>query len=130
MHFYIAAITEMSSKLLSLSHYENVTLYPGASIQKIDGLFDLCDYYLDINHESEIVSAVKQAFLHNQLIVGFEQTLHNKAFVSGEHVFSGYEAMAAFLNKIIGNKTLIDRQLEVQKRAALSEEVTAYEGLF
>ena len=48
MHFYIAALTEMSSKLLSLSRYDNVTLYPGARTGFIDGLFDTCDYYLDI----------------------------------------------------------------------------------
>ena len=130
MRFHIAAITEMSSKLTDLSRYENVTLYPGASIQKLDELFDRCDYYLDINHESEIVSAVKQAFLHNQLILGFGQTLHNKTFISNEHVFSGYQAMAAFLKKIMGNETMIKKQLELQKKAAMSENVAAYAGLF
>ena len=130
MRFHIAAITEMSSKLMSLSRYENVTMYPGVSIRKIDELFDRCDYYLDINHESEIVSAVKQAFLHNQLILGFGQTLHNKTFISNEHVFDGYEAMVAFLNKIMGNETMIDKCLELQKKAAMSEKAAAYVALF
>ena len=35
MRFHIAAITEMSSKLMRLSQYENVTLYPGASAKKL-----------------------------------------------------------------------------------------------
>lgn len=130
MRFHIAAITEMSSKLMSLSRYDNVTTYPGASIQKIDELFDCCDYYLDINHESEIVSAVKQAFLHNQLILGFEQTLHNKTFISNEHVFSEYQAMAAFLKKIMGNEAMIKERLEQQRKAAMSEGAAAYAGLF
>lgn len=129
MHFHIAAITEMSSKLLNLSQYENVTLYPGARIGKIDELFDNCDYYLDINHESEIVSAVKQAFLHNQLILGFKQTLHNKAFVAAEHVFSGHTAMIAFLNKVMGHAGMIREQIDLQKREAMSEETTAYAEL-
>lgn len=129
MHFHIAAITEMSSKLMSLSKYENVTLYPAAKMARIDELFDVCDYYLDINHESEIVSAVKQAFLHNQLILGFKETLHNKTFIADEHVFDNYKAMAAFLNGIMENEALIKEQIKLQKRSALSEETATYADL-
>lgn len=129
MHFHIAALTEMSSKLMSLSQYQNVTLYPGASTKKIEELFDICDYYLDINHESEVASAVKKAFLHNQLILGFKETLHNKAYVADEHVFEGHEAMIAFLNKIMGHEPLIKKRLNLQKKIAMSERVTAYTGL-
>lgn len=126
MHFHIAAITEMSSKLMDLSHYENVTLYPGASVQRIEELFDSCDYYLDINHESEIVSAVKQAFLHDQLILGFEQTLHNKMFIASEHIFKEHETMLSVLKKIMGNEALLQKRLNLQKRKAMSEKATAY----
>lgn len=129
MRFHIAAITEMSPKLMSLSQYENVTLYPGASTKRLSGLFDRCDYYLDINHESEIVSAVKEAFLHNQLILGFQQTLHNKTYIADEHVFEGHEAMIAFLNKVMGHEAMIRKQLNLQKKAAMSERVTAYTAL-
>lgn len=129
MHFYIAAITEMSSKLLSLSRYDNVTLYPGARTEIIHELFDSCDYYLDINHEAEIVSAVKQAFLHNQLILGFKQTLHNKVFVPEEHVFYNHEAMIAFLNQIMDHEEMIKVQIDLQKREAVSEETAAYVAL-
>ena len=130
MRFHIAAITDMSSKLMSLSRYENVELYPGASSKRFDELFDRCDYYFDINHESEIVSAVKQAFLHDQLILGFKETLHNKAFLPEAHVFSGHEAMIAFLNKIMGNEAMIREQIELQKEVSMSEETTAYADLF
>ncbi len=129
MHFHIAAITEMSSKLMSLSQYQNVTLYPGARTGVIDELLDTCDYYLDINHEAEIVSAVKQAFLHNQLILGFKQTLHNKAFIASEHVFDNQNIMIDFLNKVMGNKDAIYRQIDLQKKAAMSEETAAYADL-
>ena len=129
MHFYIAAITEMSSKLMSLSHYDNVTLYPAARTKVIDQLFDTCDYYLDINHEGEIVSAVKQAFLHNQLILGFRQTLHNKTFIPAEHVFDSYEGLAAFLKQVMDQKEQIREQIALQKREAMSEEAAAYAAL-
>lgn len=130
MHFHIAAVTEMSSKLMALARYENVTLYPGAKSSKFDELFNRCDYYLDINHESEIMSAVKQAFLHNQLILGFKGTLHNRTYIAAEHIFNGHEAMIAFLNRVMGQEEMINKQLDRQKRAALSEEATTYAKLF
>lgn len=130
MHFYIAAITEMSSKLMSLSQYDNVTLYPAARTEMIDQLFEICDYYLDINHEAEIVSAVKQAFLHDQLILGFKQTLHNKSFIAAEHVFDSYQGLVAFLNQVMGQKEQIREQIDLQKREAMSEEAAVYAGLF
>ncbi len=126
MHFHIAAITEMSSKLMSLSQYQNVTLYPGARTGMIDELFDTCDYYLDINHEAEIVSAVKQAFLHDQLILGFRQTLHRRGYTAPEHVFEDSKALIAFLDQVMGNEEMIKGQLDRQKREAMSEEVAAY----
>lgn len=129
MHFHIAAITEMSSKLMGMSQYENVTLYPGARAGMIEELFDTCDYYLDINHEGEIVSAVKQAFLHSQLILGFRQTLHNKFLIAAEHVFDNHEAMAAFLNQVMGREEMIMEQIGLQKKAAMSEETAAYADL-
>lgn len=129
MHFHIAALTEMSSKLMSLSQYQNVALYPGASTKKIEELFDTCDYYLDINHESEIVSAVRQAFLHNHLILGWKQTLHNRAFVAPEHVFEEQESMVTFLRNVMGRKEMINRQIDLQKKAAMSEETVVYADL-
>ncbi|MCM1190414.1 MAG: accessory Sec system glycosylation chaperone GtfB [bacterium] len=129
MNFHIAAVTEMSSKLMSLSQYQNVTLYPGARTEAIDKLFDTCDYYLDINHEAEIVSAVKQAFLHNHLILGFNQTLHNRTFIAKEHIFDNYEAMAAFLHKVMGQEEMINSQIDLQKKTAMSEETAAYADL-
>lgn len=127
--FHIAAITEMSSKLMSLSQYENVTLYPGVKAKKAEELFDSCDYYLDINHEGEILSAVKQAFLHNQLILGFKQTLHNRTYIAPEHVFDKHEEMIGFLNKVVGNEEAINRQIDLQQKAAMSEETAAYADL-
>ena len=81
------------------------------------------------NHEGEIVSAVKQAFLHNQLILGFRQTLHNKTFIPAGHVFESYEGMAAFLNRVMDQKEQIREHIDLQKREAMSEEAAAYAAL-
>ena len=83
MNFNIAAITEMSSKLMAFGSEPNVRLYPVASKKALDHLFKECDWYLDINYGSEIASSVKRAFLNNQLILGFAKTLHQRRYSHG-----------------------------------------------
>ena len=92
--FRIAAVTEMSSKLLDMLRYPNVVLYQNASPQKIQELYQLSDIYLDINHSNELLQAVRQAFEHNLLILGFNQTVHNKLYIAPEHLFESSEVAA------------------------------------
>ena len=87
-HFHIGALTEMSSKLMRLIAYQNVTLYPNINYNTINELFETCAFYLDINHGVEILSAVRQAFLNNLLVLSFENTTHNKEFTLSEHIFA------------------------------------------
>ena len=86
--FRIAAVTEMSSKLLTLLSYPNVVLYQNASPQKIRELYQLSDLYLDINYGNELLDAVRQAFEHNMLILAFDQTAHNRPYTAPEHLFN------------------------------------------
>lgn len=129
MHFHIAAITEMSSKLLSLSKYENVTLYPAAKTKHIEKLFDICDFYLDINHGNEIMSAVKTAFLHNHLIAGFSKTTHNKRYIAAEHIFDDYQALVDFLKSVMNDTLKISKHIRLQKDAAMAENPSEYAKL-
>jgi hypothetical protein len=85
--FRIAAVTEMSSKLLTLLSYPNVVLYQNASPQKIRELYQLSDLYLDINYGNELLDAARQAFEHNMLILAFDQTAHNRLYTAPEHLF-------------------------------------------
>lgn len=128
MHFTIAAITEMSSKLMSLDKYENVSLYPGVKMHVLDELFQNCDFYLDINHESEIVSAVQKAFLYNQLILGFRETLHNPDYIAKEHIYEmeHVEQMILDLKLILGDMNLVDKHIEIQHKAAMLENAERY----
>ena len=90
--FRIAAVTEMSSKLLDMLRYPNVVLYQNASPQKIQELIsNLSDIYLDINHSNELLQAVRQAFEHNLLILGFNQTVHNRLYIAPVHLFESSE---------------------------------------
>ena len=129
LHFHVAAITEMSSKLMNLASYENVSLYPGIKENALDKLFVKCDYYLDINYESEIVSAVRKAFLHNQLIFAFRETQHNKDYVAKEHIFMAaeYEKLAAAVAKAMSSRKVSEEGLDRQHLAALSETKEAYQ---
>lgn len=128
LHFHIAAITEMSAKLLSVGAYENVTMYPGVKMQVLDELFDRCDYYLDINHEGEIVSAVSRAFLQNQLILGFAETLHNRDYIAPEHSYpeAEPERLIEELRRLADDSEAVDRELTKQREAALAETGESY----
>lgn len=128
LHFNIVAITEMSSKLMSMEQYGNVTLYPGVKMKVLEGLFDKCDYYLDINHESEIVSAVQKAFLHNQLVFAFKETLHNPNYVAGEHIFTIAQAedMIRLLKEVLADEAQMQVHLKMQHEVAGLESVETY----
>ena len=131
MHFHITALTEMSSKLTALDAYDNVSLYPGVKTSILDELFETCDYYFDINHESEIVSAVHKAFLHNHLIFAFKETMHNADYVAEEHVFlaSEWERMCADVKTAMADVKVAKKMLQRQKRTALAETVKSYQKL-
>ena len=86
--FRIAAVTEMSTKLLDMIRYPNVVLYQNASPHKIQELYQLSDIYLDINYGNELLQAVRQAFENNQLILSFEETAHNRRYIAPNHIFA------------------------------------------
>ena len=134
MHFHVAAITEMSSKLMSAGQYDNVSLYPNVKMSVLDSLFEKCDFYLDINHEGEIVDAVHRAFLNNMLIVGYEETMHNAYYTADTNTFkeSEYADMAEALNLTLAmphgrfQDFDIDEALAMQKKAAVAADATDY----
>ena len=131
VHFHIAALTEMSSKLMLVGAYDNVSLYPGVKMSTLEDLFDQCDYYLDINRESEIVSAVRTAFLHNQLIFAFKETLHNQDCVAEEHIYILEESdkLIADMKHVVVDEKVMKEHLILQHKAAMSEEKESYQLL-
>ena len=128
IHFHIAALTEMSSKLMSMGTFDNVTLYPGVKLSILDELFMKCDFYFDVNHEAEIVSAVRKAFLHNHLIFAFKETLHNKDYVSDERIYASNDVnqMIADVKAVVAEPKILQEYLTLQHQAALAESVDAY----
>ncbi len=130
IQFHIAAITEMSSKLLSFGKYDNVRLYPNVRESMVEELFGKCDYYFDINHANEILDAVKQAFLHDQLIMGFPQTLHNPRYISDEQICPDAEALCAQVRSFSADASLLHAAVLLQRRTAMAEEKDAYRAIF
>lgn len=131
MQFHIAAITEMSSKLMALDKYANVKLYPGVKMQVLDELFDICDFYLDINYENEIASAVRRAFLHNHLIFAFRDTIHNNNYIAEEAIYGQepdeVKRMIVDIRMIMLEKQFMDADLQLQHEWAMTETAEAYE---
>lgn len=131
IHFHIAAITEMSSKLMSMGSYNNVTLYPNVKMSKVKELFMQCDYYLDINHGNEILSAVWKAFLHNHVIFAFNETVHNRMYIAKEHIYSINEVdkLISNLKELMGDKNKVNEHIKCQKAYAMSESVDKYQEI-
>lgn len=131
INFHIAAITEMSSKLMALDKYTNVKLYPGVKMNVLDELFKTCDFYFDINHGNEIVSAGRRAFVNNQLIFAFKETVHRKEYVAEEHIYGTAEVdnMLSEIKMILLDKELICSHVNLQHEWAMDENIEAYDNI-
>ena len=115
--FHIAANTQVSNNLYKLAEQSNVKVYPQISKQDLNMLWDKCDFYLDINYYREIYDAVDSAHQKNLLIMGFENTLHDRELVAEECVFSraDREKMALTIKSLAGNSALIQTLLVKQQ---------------
>lgn len=131
MHFHIAALTEMSSKLMEIEVYDNITLYPNVKTTVLNELFEKCDYYFDINYHGEIVSAVRRAFLNNQLIFAFEETIHNRDYIAKEQIYAAKDAdkMISDVRATIKEVSMLASRLRKQRETALVEHPEDYRKL-
>lgn len=128
VRFHIAALTEMSSKLMSLDVYDNVNLYPGIKPVILEELFAKCDFYFDINHEREIVSAVRKAFLHNHLIFAFAETVHNRDYIAEAHIYPASDMMRMIgdVQAVLADEKCLEEHLKWQQEAGMVETVEEY----
>ncbi|ARJ50752.1 accessory Sec system glycosylation chaperone GtfB [Staphylococcus lutrae] len=86
--FHVGAVTEMSTKLTQLERYPNVRLYQAIELDTVEKLYQKCDIYLDINEAGEIINAVEKAFMYDMLILGYEETAHNRLYTAPQNLFS------------------------------------------
>ena len=108
-----------------------MSIYPGVKQGILDGLFGECDFYFDINHENEIVSAVHRAFLNNHLIFAFEETAHNRDYVAQAHIYpaGSVERMLEDVKKAMQDKDVLERMLSEQREVALAETKERYRDM-
>ena len=127
--FRIAALTEMSPKLLSMLSYKNVVLYQNASLKQIEQLYLESDIYLDINHGGQVLQAVRKAFENNLLILGFEQTLHDRHYIAQQHIFDSSQSdqLAAALEEALSGVEQMRSALQAQGRHANDVPVSLYQ---
>lgn len=118
LHFHIGAITEMSSRLLAFGAYPNVTLYPNISMPRVKSLFSQCGLYLDINHGNEILSSLRTAFEHRQLILALAATVHQSNYVADAHIFSDVEALQACIQAVLADDAYHASLVNAQEMAA------------
>lgn len=128
MQFHVAALTEMSAKLLAHEKYDNVVMYPNVRMSQLDSLFLECDFYLDINHEGEIVEATRRAFLNNQLILTFIETAHGLGYTATENRFyvKNFKKLIERLNELSKAPESLYKSVLSQQKYALSANSDDY----
>jgi len=116
---------------MSKGTYGNVSVYPNVKPKIAERLFENCDLYLDINHGGEILDALSKAFLNNQLIFGIRETLHNTDVIAESHIFEAakYQIMLAKIRAVLSDEDLWEKELALQKDAALTESKERYREL-
>ena len=96
-------------------------------MKELENLFKRCDFYLDINHEGEIVDALRRAFINKHVILAFGETAHNKRFVCPNNMYAiaGYENFKQRLQKLMQDKAECELSLneQLQRMLAVSGEV-------
>ena len=128
IQFHIAAVTEMSGKLLAFGEWPNVTVYPNVSRQRASQLLKDCDIYLDINRGSEILDSVRAAFEQNMLILGFKDTLHEQQFVAPQNIFEQNQAkeMTQTILTALLKPALMEKLIDTQREHANDATVEQY----
>lgn len=132
VHFSVAALTDMSDKLLAFNSSSNVSLYPRVTGKQVKQLVKDNDIYLDINKGNEIVDAVRGAFEQNMLILGFKSTLHQPMLIADENVYGDdqTEQMAQKILSALVKPKLMKDLIDTQRREAGDVNVDDYQRVF
>ncbi|WP_256948242.1 hypothetical protein [Staphylococcus epidermidis] len=115
--FHIAAITEMSNRLLDLTKYDNVRLYPVANEETIESLYQQCDIYLDNNKGNELLNAVGRAFENDMVIFATHDEAHNRMFTATENIVRKKDInnLTVMLKKMSNSHKTYRTRLQLQK---------------
>lgn len=129
LHFHIGALTEMSSKLLTFGERSNVTLYQHIPMDQVRELYKQCDFYLDINHGNEILSAIRTAFENNLLILGFEETVHDRRYIAPNFIYPShdFQRLQTDLIGILQHPSHLEAALQKQRTRSAMSSIEEYQ---
>ena len=105
---------------MDLAKYSNVSLYPNITTEQVKRLYKEADFYLDINHQNEILSATRAAFENNLLILAFTNTSHGPEYTAPSNIFSPMNAgqFKQTLKEVLGNRDFLNHLLDRQREHA------------
>ena len=131
VHFHVGAITEMSSHLMELNRYPNISLYPNIRPAKVNELFARCDLYLDINISDEILNACRTAFENNMLILSFKNTCHSRRFIADDHIYApeNVSTMVDKIQAVLAYSSEMEAALARQKQVANQASLEQYKAI-
>lgn len=131
LQFHIAALTEMSPKLMAFASKPNVYLYPNITQNNLSQLFEQCDLYLDINHLNEVLDSLRRAFFNQMFILGFEETVHSREFIGKDFIFKSdnYLDMITLIQQFIDKKLVIEEVIQQQRQGAQIATLKEYQIL-
>lgn len=124
----IAARTTMSTRLMNYEKYENISLYPLVTVEKTEKLIKENAFYLDINEGSEVENIIRNELDHNKLILSFERTAHNKAFVNKQNIISAesHTKLIQLLNQYSNSNQAYKKAVAEQQIAAGNATIQDY----
>lgn len=108
VHFTILAHTNFAPFVVDFQSHLNLSLFPNFNPFNMKETLDKMDFYLDINHEGEIVNIIDEVHRRNKPIFTFDNTSHDSSGRS--RVFSSaepdkmVEAIRIFLGEELNGK--------------------------
>ena len=104
VHFTVLAHTNFAPFVVDFQSHLNLSLFPNFNPFNMKETLDKMDFYLDINHEGEIVNIIEEVHRRNKPIFGFDNTSHDSSGRS--RVFSSAEPdkMVEAIRKFLGEE--------------------------
>ena len=101
--FHVGALTEMGSRLTNLSVYSNLYLYPGMSYDFFQELLDKSTFYLDIQHDVEILASSLRAVERGILLYTLDNLTHHEEYKKLETCYDTTETLIQNVRQVLEN---------------------------
>ena len=122
--FHVGALTEMGSRLTNLSVYSNLYLYPGMSYDFFQELLDKSTFYLDIQHDVEILASSLRAVERGILLYTLDNLTHHEEYKKLETCYDTTETLIQNVRQVLENP---DKYHQLSRNQAQILGVTSLE---